>query len=323
MVKKTTKQTINTKNKYTLLKELCSIAAPCGNEGKLTEFLLNYINKEHKNWLVQPKIIFGEKWQHNIILVFGKPTTAVFAHIDNIGFTVRYGEQLVRIGGPVCQSGFELIGTDSLGTQKATLQVKINTKNGEKQLSYKAKRNFKTGTELSFLPNWRETKEFIQCCYMDNRLGVFTALKLAETLQNGVIVFSTYEEHGGGSVSYIQKYLAKKFKIQQALICDISWISDGVKPHKGPVISLRDSLIPRKQYVNKIIEIANKNKCEYQLEVEGSGGSDAKELQMAENVWDWCFVGAAEDNVHTPDEKVSKKDIEGMIQLYKVLLRNL
>jgi len=61
----------------------------------------------------------------------------------------------------------------------------------------------------------------------------------------------------------------------------------------------------------------------FQLEVEGSGGSDAKELQMAEYPWDWCFVGAAEQFVHTPNEKVHKKDIEGMIKLYKVLMKEL
>ena len=32
--------------------------------------------------------------------------------------------------------------------------------------------------------------------------------------------------------------------------------------------------------------------------------------------WDWCFIGAAEENVHSPDEKVHKKDVEGMIALY-------
>jgi putative aminopeptidase FrvX len=155
---------------------------------------------------------------------------------------------------------------------------------------------------------------------MDNRLGIYNALKLAEDLKDGVIVFCTWEEHGGGSVSYIQRFLQKKYKVRQALISDISWISDGVHEGKGPVISMRDSLIPRRSYVNKIIAIAKKQMCVYQLEVEGSGGSDAKELQMAEYAWDWCFVGAAEQNVHTPDEKVHKKDIEGMIGLYKVLM---
>ena len=123
--------------------------------------------------------------------------------------------------------------------------------------------------------------------------------------------------------TYLQKYLADNYKISQALISDISWISDGVLPSKGPVISMRDSMIPRRSYVNKIIEIAINNKLSYQLEVEGSGGSDAKELQMAENVWDWCFVGAAEQFVHTPNEKVHKKDIEGMIHLYNALMKNL
>ena len=61
----------------------------------------------------------------------------------------------------------------------------------------------------------------------------------------------------------------------------------------------------------------------FQLEVEGSGGSDAKELQMAEYPWDWCFVGAPEGNVHSPDEIVHKADIETMIALYKVLMQDL
>jgi putative aminopeptidase FrvX len=190
-------------------------------------------------------------------------------------------------------------------------------------MQYKAKRNFDTGTELVFKANWREDKEYVQCCYMDNRLGCYNALKVAETLKDGVIVFSTWEEHGGGSVAYLQKYLADHYKITQALISDISWISDGVFPAKGPVISMRDSLIPRRSYVNKIIAIAQKHKLAHQLEVEGLGGSDAKELQMADAPWDWCFVGAAEQFVHTPNEKVHKKDIEGMIELYQALMKDL
>ncbi|MES2133703.1 MAG: aminopeptidase [Bacteroidota bacterium] len=300
-----------------LLKTMCAIHSPSGNEVAMKEFLLNYIKSEQKNWKHKPKIIHGKGFQDNIILVFGKPRTAIFAHTDSIGFTVRYGKQLVKIGGPRLEKGYELVGSDSKGKCEATLNI-VND-----ALEYKAKRNFDTGTELVFKPNWREDKEFVQCCYMDNRLGCFNALKVAETLKDGAIVFSTWEEHGGGSVSYLQKYLVDNYNISQSLISDISWISDGVFPAKGPVISLRDSLIPRRSYINKIIAIAQKHKLAHQLEVEGSGGSDAKELQMAENVWDWCFVGAAEQFVHTPDEKVHKKDIEGMIELYKALMKDL
>lgn len=300
-----------------LLKTMCAIHSPSGNEVAMKDFLLDYIKTEQKKWKQKPKILHGKGFQDNIILVFGKPRTAIFAHTDSIGFTVRYGKQLVKIGWPQIIKDIELVGSDEKGKCEAILNIVKD------KLEYKAKRNFDTGTELVFKANWREDKEYVQCCYMDNRLGCFSALKVAETLKDGVIVFSTWEEHGGGSVSYLQKYLAENYNISQALICDISWISDGVFPAKGPVISMRDSMIPRRSYVNRIIDIAKKHKLPFQLEVEGSGGSDAKELQMAENVWDWCFVGAAEQFVHTPDEKVHKKDIEGMIELYKVLLTDL
>lgn len=300
-----------------LLKTMCDIHAPSGNEVAMKDFLLEYIKTESKNWKHKPKVIHGKGFQDNILLVFGKPRTAIFAHTDSIGFTVRYGKQLVKIGGPRLEKGYALVGSDSKGKCEATLNIVDDT------LEYKAKRNFDTGTELVFKANWREDKDYVQCCYMDNRLGCFNALKVAETLKDGIIVFSTWEEHGGGSVSYLQKYIAENYKVSQALISDISWISDGVVPSKGPVISLRDSLIPRRSYINKIIAIAQKHQLPHQLEVEGAGGSDAKELQMAEYVWDWCFVGAAEQFVHTPDEKVHKKDIEGMINLYKALMKDL
>ncbi len=301
-----------------LLKEMCGIHAPSGNEVAMTKFLLDYIKKNQKNWKVKPKIFSGEGFQDCIVMVFGKPRTAIFAHMDSIGFTVRYGKELVKIGGPRTVDGFKLTGKDKKGTIDCTLHVDKNN-----SISYNYKRELERGTELTFKPNWRETKEYVHCCYMDNRLGIWSALKVAETLKNGIIVFSCWEEHGGGSVSYLQKFIHKKYNVKQALISDITWVTDGVPHGKGAVISLRDSLIPRKSYVDKIISIAKNSKIPFQLEVEGSGGSDAKELQMAEVPWDWCFVGAPEDNVHTPDEKVFKNDIDSMVKLYKVLMEKL
>lgn len=301
-----------------LLKTMCSIHAPSGNETAMTKFLLTYIKKNQKDWKVQPVVFSGEGFQDCIVMAFGKPKTAIFAHIDSIGFSVRYGKQLVKIGGPRILDGFELIGEDSKGKIDCTLQV-----DKENSFTYNFKRDIERGTMLTFKPDWKETKEHVQCCYMDNRLGVWSALKVAETLKDGIIVFSCWEEHGGGSVSYLQKFIFEKYGVKQALISDITWVTEGVPHGKGVAISLRDSLIPRKSYVDRIIAIAKKSKIHYQLEVEGSGGSDAKELQMAENPWDWCFVGAPEDNVHSPTEKVFKKDIDAMVNLYKVLMEKL
>src|SRR5688572_12249082 len=237
-----------------LLKKLCEIHAPAGNEIKMTEFVLDYIEKEKANWKVQPEIITGEQFQDCIILVFGKPRTAVFTHLDSIGFMVRYGKQLIKIGGPATEPGYTLIGEDSQGKIECSLQEDLVT--GE--LSYAYDREIERGTELVFKPDFRETEESVQCCYLDNRLGVYNALKVAETLEDGVIAFSCWEEHGGGSVRYLGKFIYENWKVSQALISDITWVSEGVHPGKGVAISMRDRNIPRKSYVDRIIAIADR-----------------------------------------------------------------
>ena len=114
-----------------------------------------------------------------------------------------------------------------------------------------------------------------------------------------------------------------KFEPKQALISDITWITEGVKHGKGCAISLRDSAIPRRLYINKILNIIKDTKIPFQLEVESAGGSDGNQLQRSSYPWDWCFIGAPEDNVHSPNEKVHKKDIDSMVNLYKKLLEKL
>ena len=56
-----------------------------------------------------------------------------------------------------------------------------------------------------------------------------------------VSVFSTWEEHGGGSVGYLGKFIQEKYGVYQALISDVTWVTEGVKHGEGCVISLRDS----------------------------------------------------------------------------------
>src|SRR3954471_22804655 len=122
-----------------LLKEMCTIQAPSGNEVRMTEFVLNYISKNKKNWKTKPHVFSGEGFQDCIVLIFGKPRTAVFAHMDSIGFTVRYGKQLVKIGGPVTNDGIELVGSDSKGKAEAKLKIKKD-EHGNKTLEYECKR---------------------------------------------------------------------------------------------------------------------------------------------------------------------------------------
>ncbi|WP_339902873.1 hypothetical protein [uncultured Cyclobacterium sp.] len=130
---------------------------------------------------------------------------------------------------------------------------------------------------------------YLEGAFLDNRLGVYTLLQLCETIENGVLVFSTY----------------------------------GVHFNEGVVISMRDSFIPRKKFVDKIIEMARASNIPFQLEVEAYGGSDGREIQMSPYPIDWCFIGLPEENPHSPVEKVTLSDLESMIKLYQYLLQYL
>ena len=126
-------------------------------------------------------------------------------------------------------SGYALTGEDSLGKIECALQINEDLH----QLTYEFERDIEPGTDLSFKMNFREDENYVQSCYMDNRLGVLNALKLCDTVENGAIVFSCWEEHGGGSVPYIAKFLYENYKIKQALISDITWITEGAHHGKG------------------------------------------------------------------------------------------
>ena len=304
-----------------LLKKMCQINAVSGDELLMNKFILKYVKDNSKSWLKQPRVYFGDGFQENIILVFGKPRTAIFAHIDSIGFTVRYNNEIVKIGGPVSDNGIMLVGKDSKGDIEGKT-IKKNIK-GKEKIYIDYDRKIDRGTNLTFKVNYRETENFIQSSYLDNRLGVWNALKICENLNDGIICFSTWEEHGGGSVGYLADFIYKKYQVSKALISDITWITDGVSHGKGAVVSLRDSGIPRKVFVNRIVNILRDYNITFQLEVENAGGSDGNQLQKSPYPFDWCFIGAAEDYVHSPNEKVHKSDIDSMLEIYKLLMQEL
>ena len=305
-----------------LLKTLTAIRGASSDESEIKEFILSYILENQNKWKVQPKIFEGGAFQDNLILVFGEPKTAIFAHTDSIGFSVAYDKMLYKIGGPRTMDGYELVGKDSHGEIEAELMV-IEDTNGDRALNYIFERTIDRGTILTFKPNFRETDLYVQSPYLDNRLGVWSALQVAETIENGAIVFSTYEEHGGNSVGYCARFLFEKYGLRQALISDITWVTEGVTHGGGVAISMRDSGLPRRTYLNQIVEMARKSGVKFQLEVESSGGSDGTMLQKTDQPFDWVFIGAPEDNVHSPDEKVYKHDIMCMVELYRYLMKEM
>lgn len=300
-----------------LLQDLINVHAPSGSEYSMKEFLLEYIKKESKNWKVKPEII-ADDFHDSIILIFGEPRSAIFAHMDSIGFTARYENQLVPIGSPHVENGIELSGTDSMGPIECKLKVE-----DDHRLFHDFPRAIDRGTTLVFKPHLKVSKSYIEGTYLDNRLGMYNALKVAESIEDGAIVFSCFEEHGGGSIPMLIQFLYNEYRIRQALISDITWVTDGVPHGEGVVISLRDKNIPRKVFIDKVLQLANESGIPFQMEVEGGGSSDGREVHHSPYPVDWCFIGAPESNVHSPRERVHLDDVQAMIEMYKYLVSRL
>lgn len=304
-----------------LLEQLCAIHAPSGDESAMTQFILHYIESHQSRWKVKPTVYAGDGFQDNIVVVLGKPAVSVWAHMDSVGYTVAYDNHLHPIGAPYASAGTMLKGKDAQGEILAELVIE-ETEDGRIR-SVHFDRVIERGTTLTYAPNFHGEGSYLTTPYLDNRLGCYIALRLMEKAENGVFVFSTWEEHGGGSVPYLAKFIYEKWNVTQALIADITWVTEGVEAGKGVALSLRDKMLPRKSFTDKIVALAKKSGVPFQLEVEGAGASDGRELQLGAQPWDWMFIGAPESYAHTPQEKVHKEDIKSMLAMYEYLLNHL
>lgn len=300
---------------FDLLKKLCSIHSPSGDEYALTEFLINYFKENTKDFKHKPELFFGKDFKNSLVVVFGKPKTAIFCHIDKVGFTTRYNNQIIAIGSPDASYDDYIKGNINNTVQSFPIELKA-----ENFIKIKTEQDIPRGTTFIYNDNFIEDNEFIQSPYLDNSIGIFTLLHAATNANNTAFVFTTGEEQGGGCIPFLAKFLFEKYSIYNCIICDTTWTTNGVHLGKGPVISLRDTGIPRKIYTDKIIDFAEKSSIPYQIEVEDCGGSDGKELNNVPYPMDWCFIGVAQLNHHTSNERAFKNDIFENIKLYKYLI---
>lgn len=302
----------------TLLQKLLTIRSPSGNEQPMHDFILGWLHAEQDSFRAAPKIFEGEGFQDCIAVVFGEPRTAFFAHMDTVGYMVRYGQELIEIGSPEGAEGDILWGEDEKGLGEAILKA-----DSEHEWIYTSGKRFQRGTELAFAPKYSEDGERITSPYLDNRIGIWNLLEMAKTLENGLLAFTCWEEHHGGSAAVMARFGYEQYGITQTVISDVTYVTEGIVPGGGVAISMRDAGIPRRSYVQKVIEIARKSNVPFQLEVEGGGSSDGNEIQRIPYPVDWCFVGAPCENMHSPRETVLKEDVKKMHELYRHLAKGL
>jgi putative aminopeptidase FrvX len=239
--------------------------------------------------------------------------------MDTVGYTVRYDNYLVAVGGIDAKTGDQLV-FEQNGKTECTRLIAESRKT---PALIDFPKVLEPGTTLSYFPEFQIDKDFIHSPYLDNRLGVWAVLQMAARAENIALIFTTWEEHGGGAAGFLARFLHEKYGTMQAIIADVTWSTEGVFPGKGPVVSLRDSRIPRRAYTSKIRQILTEAGHSFQLEVEAHGGSDGMEIQQLPWPIDWCFIGPPSENPHTSRESVHINDARAFVQVLEVLAENL
>jgi len=294
-----------------LLEKLCAIPGTSGDERAIRDFILAHCKKEMAGWKNKPGIWEGDGFQDNLALIFGNPKVALYAHLDTVGYTIRYDNYVVSIGGIDGANGDDLV--FSKDNSQWHTKLVVDEDNEISLVDFTQK--IEPGTTLTYAPDFSISDDFVKSPYLDDRLGVWALLQLAPKAENVALVFTTFEEHGGGGAGLLARLLFERYKVSKAIVADVTWSTPGVIPGKGPVISLRDSRIPRKVFVDRLREIAVKSKIPFQLEVEFQGGSDGREIQNIPYPIDWCFIGPPSENPHSSLESVHVKDVASFVEL--------
>ena len=92
--------------------------------------------------------------------------------MDSVGFTVRYQNQLLAVGSPDAEEARTWSGMIAMGPSTASLNTI------KQHALYRFGRVIDRGTPLTYKPNFRGLKQFIESPYLDDRLGI--CLQLAE-----------------------------------------------------------------------------------------------------------------------------------------------
>ncbi len=294
-----------------LLWRLLATDGPSGDEGDLADWLEGYVGRE---W---PDVRL-ERLGDSLIAVRGeRPAVAVFAHVDTTGFTLGYDRALIPIGGPSPRDKEPIrpAGGPDMGNR-----LKFG-KDGGWEL--RGKTDAMPGSRWVYATQSKRDGDEIASPYLDNRAGVWAALQVLGRCQNVAVAFTVGEELSGQGAFVCARRLFEQYGITQALIADITWHTAHVRCGDGVAVSLRDRIVPRQRFLDRVLSLAESSGLPFQREIESSGGSDGASIERSGVPMEWVFVGAPEKKPHTSRERVAISDLRGMADLLTFLVNGL
>lgn len=169
---------------------------------------------------------------------------------------------------------------------------------------------------------------------LDNRIGCYVSLEVFRQLQreyhpNTVIAGATVQEEVGLRGATTSPYAVKP---DVAFAIDVGVAEDGpgmessnkAKLGRGPLITFLDaSMVPNIRLRDLVIETAEKEGIEYQVDTMLGGGTDAGKFHLYKRGLPSLVVGVAARYIHSHTSMVSKKDLEDTIRLLVAVTKRL
>ncbi|MCX7862598.1 MAG: hypothetical protein N2449_06350 [Bacteroidales bacterium] len=291
---------------FSLLQQLCSIHAPSGEEYRVFDFVQQWLK------LNDPHAIIDRDSLYNAMFIKkGFSSVAFLVHVDTVGFIKQYKQKVLPIGSP------DIANYANVKTSSGKI-YRVFSAGETYQIDDYQQTN--TGTTFTYETKLNVNSNYIQGTYLDNRLHVTIALETIANSENCLFVFTSNEEISGGCTEKVARILYESYHINKTIILDTTFASEGILLDKGVVLSLKDEYLPSRPWVDEIHQLLYKTKIPFQIEVADFGSSDGAYISKSPYPIQWCFLGIACQNYHSPDEKVSLYDVNLMEKTVNLLI---
>lgn len=286
----------------------------------------------------------------------GGPTVALAAHMDEIGFIVRYIDDsgFIRLQ-PV--GGFDprtlvaqrvAVHTRADGALVGTLMpgvkpIHLMGPNDKKDLDLNdffvdlgmsaeaVKGKVQIGDMVTMRREFEEIGDMVISKSLDDRIGCYVmleAMRAAGKVDAEIYPIATVQEEVGLRGATTAAYGVQPdicIALDTTIAADIPGMPADASVTKlgaGAAIKVFDSSqLPNRKLIAHLKEIAETHQIPFQLEILPRGGTDAGAFQRAAEGVVTCTISIPSRYVHTTNEMCSKSDIQACIDLLAQFLR--